>query len=50
VNGSRTVTVQTLRGIARPVVIAGTRGWVQRTLKSAEPYRNAIKDRGIERE
>lgn len=48
VNGSRTVTVQTLRGIARPIVIAGTRGWVQRTLKSAEPYRNAIKDRGIE--
>mmetsp|Transcript_28966 Transcript_28966/g.81575 ORF Transcript_28966/g.81575 Transcript_28966/m.81575 type:complete len:439 (+) Transcript_28966:185-1501(+) len=48
VNGERTATLQTLRGIARPVIIAGTRSAVQKAMKSAEPYRNAIAERGIE--
>jgi hypothetical protein len=49
VNDERNVTLQTLRGFARPLIIAGTRSHVQRAMKAAEPYRNAIKDRGIER-
>lgn len=36
-----------LRGSTRPVIVTGSKGQVTRTLKGAEPYEDALQERGI---
>ena len=43
----RVVTVDTLRGSVRPVIISGSRGQVLRSIKSAAAYIEALRERGV---
>ena len=43
----RLVTLGALRGSTRPVIIAGSKGQVSKTLKAAEPFVDALQERGI---
>jgi hypothetical protein len=35
------------RGVVRPIVVAGDRSFVERAVKSAEPYQAALRARGV---
>ena len=43
----RLVTLGALRGSTRPVIITGSKGQVTRILKAAEPFADALQERGI---
>lgn len=43
----RLVTLGALRGSTRPVIVTGSKGQVTRAVKSAEPFIDALQERGI---
>lgn len=43
----RVITIDTLRGSVRPVIVSGTKGQVSRSIKAAGPYLEALRERGI---
>lgn len=43
----RLVTLGALRGSTRPVIVTGSKGQVAKTLKAAEPFMDALQERGI---
>lgn len=43
----RVVTVDTLRGTTRPVLVTGTKGQVSRAIKAAGPLIDALRTRGL---
>lgn len=45
--GGRQLPLLRLRGQVRPVLVAGTRSFVDKALKEAEPYRMALRSRGV---
>ena len=47
IGGERVVTLGTIRGSVRPVLISGSRSQVQRSIKAAGPYIESLRDRGI---
>ena len=47
VSPSRTLPLARLRGVIRPVVVAGSRGHIMRSLKAARSYYEPLRERGI---
>ncbi len=45
--GHRVLPLASFRGSTRPVLLAGSRAWLQKALASAEPYRSELRDRGV---
>lgn len=43
----RVVPLASFRGAARPVVLAGSQGYVSRALKAAELFRTELRARGV---
>jgi len=43
----RLVTLEALRGTTRPVIVTGSKGQVNRALKAAEPFLDALRERGV---
>lgn len=35
------------RGTVRPVLLAGTKGQIQKAVKAAEPFKEALRERGV---
>ncbi|KAL4422500.1 hypothetical protein ABPG75_008697 [Micractinium tetrahymenae] len=45
--GERVIPLAAFRGTTRPVIIAGTRSQISRALAGAEPFREALRERGV---
>ena len=45
--GDRVLPLAAFRGTTRPVILAGSRGQLSRALAGAEPYREALRERGV---
>lgn len=45
--GERVIPLAAFRGTTRPVILAGSRGQLSRALAGAEPYREALRERGV---
>ena len=45
--GGRALPLAAFRGTARPVVLAGSRGQLQRALAASEPYYGLLRERGV---
>ncbi|KAI7840112.1 hypothetical protein COHA_006153 [Chlorella ohadii] len=46
-SADRVIPLAAFRGTTRPVILAGSRGQLNRTLAGAEPYREALRERGV---
>lgn len=47
VSSTKQLPLASFRGACRPVLLAGTKGHIQKTLKSAEPFYLQLKERGV---
>jgi hypothetical protein len=45
--GDRVIPLAAFRGTTRPVIVAGTRTQLSRALAGAEPFREALRERGV---
>lgn len=46
-SGERVIPLAAFRGSTRPVIIAGSRSQISRALAGAEPFREALRERGV---
>lgn len=46
-SGERVIPLAAFRGTTRPVIIAGSRTQISRALAGAEPFREALRERGV---
>ena len=47
VQQGREIPLSRLRGTKRPLIVAGTRGFVNKCLRNVEPYRDGLEKRGV---
>jgi len=46
-SAGKTVSMEELRGVYRPVIICGTRAFCRRAVDSSKPYFEALRERGV---
>lgn len=46
-SADRVIPLAAFRGTTRPVILAGSRGQLNRALAGAEPFREALRERGV---